>query len=169
MRTVMFAFMAAALIMAAPLVAEMYIPTGQTVQGIRCDPIEGTAYHIHAHLSIYDHGRPVPVPEDVGRPLFAGCLYWLHTHTPDGIIHVESPVFRTFTLGQFFAIWGQPLSRTQAATAKLRRGEKMTVWVDGHRYTGDPRGIQIAQHLDVTIDVGSPAPKPTPFTAWNGL
>ncbi len=36
-----------------------------------------------------------------------GCFYWLHTHTEDGIIHIESPVQRTFTLGHFFAIWGR--------------------------------------------------------------
>src|SRR5581483_12030445 len=30
----------------------------------------------------------------------------LHTHEPDGIIHVESPVNRKFTLGEFFDVWG---------------------------------------------------------------
>lgn len=131
--------------------------------------MEGTAYHIHAHLSVLDHGKGVPIPEDVGRPLFQGCFYWLHTHTPDGIIHVESPVVHTFTLGDFFAIWGEPLTPHQAAEAKLRRGEKMTVWVDGHRFAGDPRKIPLTEHLDVTVEVGPPANKPAPFTAWNGL
>jgi hypothetical protein len=168
MKAVALAFMLAALVMAAPLIAEAYLPTGEPVAGIRCERMEGTAYHIHAHLAVFDHGKAVPIPEDIGRPLFAGCFYWLHTHTPDGIIHVESPVFRTFTIGQFFAIWGQPLTKTQAATAKLRKGETMTVWVDGNRYKGDPRSIQLAEHLDVTIDVGPPAGKPAPFTDWHG-
>lgn len=164
----MIAFMLAALIMAAPLIAEEYLPSGQPVEGVRCDRVEGTVYHIHSHLAVFDHGRPVPIPEDVGRPLFAGCFYWIHTHTPDGIIHVEAPVFKSFTLGQFFAIWGQPLSRSRAATARLRPGEKITVWVDGNRYGGDPSAIALAEHLDVTIDVGPPARKPTPFTDWHG-
>ena len=50
------------------------------------------------------------------------CFYWLHTHAEDGIIHVESPsTTETFTLGQFFAEWGIPLSSTQVgpATGKL--------------------------------------------------
>lgn len=131
--------------------------------------MEGTAFHIHAHLAIYDHGKPVPIPEDIGRPLFAGCFYWLHTHTPDGIIHVESPVARTFTLGQFFAIWGEPLSRTRAADARLRKGERMTVWLNGSRYAGDPNAIELAQHTEITIDVGPPAPRPQPFQGWGGL
>jgi len=162
--------LAASLFAAAPAPpAQANIPEGEPVRGIRCDQMEGTAYHIHAHLTVNDHGKPVDIPDDVGRPLFTPCFYWLHTHTPDGIIHVESPVVRTFTLGQFFAIWDEPLSRTRAASAKLRKGEKMTVWLDGRRYGGNPSAIAIAQHTDVVIDVGPPAPKPTPFTQWNGL
>ncbi len=165
----MIAYLLSALIAALPPVAERFIPTGQPVHGIRCERMEGTAMHIHQHLAIFDHGKPVPIPEDVGRPLFAGCFYWLHTHTPNGIIHVESPVVRSFSLADFFAIWGQPLSRTDVAGAKLRPGDKMTIWIDGRRYTGDPRSIPLTEHEDITIDVGPPAGKPAPFTAWNGL
>jgi len=155
--------------MLSPLCANADIPQGEPVAGIRCDKMEGTAYHIHAHLTINDHGRALAIPDSVGRPIFGQCFYWLHTHTPDGIIHIESPVVRTFTLGQFFSIWGEPLSRTRASDAKVRKGEKMTVWLNGSRYNGDPRAIPLAQHTDITIDVGPPAPKPAPFTAWNGL
>lgn len=164
----MIAFLLSALILALPVVAEISIPTGQPVNGIRCDRMEGQKMHIHQHLAIFDRGKPVPIPDDVGRPLFAGCFYWLHTHTSDGIIHVESPVFRDFTLRDFFAIWAEPLSRTQIAGAKLRPGEKLTIWIDGHLYGGDPRSIPLTNHEDITIDVGKPANKPPPFTAWNG-
>jgi hypothetical protein len=144
------------------------IPSGQPVQGIHCDQMEGSVLHIHQHLAIYDHGKPVGIPEDVGRPLIGQCFYWLHTHTPDGIIHVESPSFRSFTLGNFFGVWGQPLTATDVAGAKPRKGEHIVTWVDGNRYTGNPRDIELTQHLDVTIEVGPPYTKPAPFTAWNG-
>jgi len=144
------------------------IPAGQTIDGIRCDQMEGSVLHIHQHLAILDHGKPVGVPPDVGRPLIGQCFYWLHTHTPDGIIHVESPNFRTFTLGNFFDVWGEPLSRSDVAGAKPRKGERVQVWVDGAPYAGDPRKIELTQHLDVTIEVGPPYSKPAPFTAWNG-
>lgn len=160
---------AAFIALLAPIGVRADIPQGETVAGIHCDKMEGTAYHIHSHLTINDHGHPIGIPDSVGRPIFGQCFYWLHTHTPDGIIHIESPVVRTFTLGQFFAVWGEPLSRTRASDARLRKGEKMTVWLNGSRYKGDPRAIPLAQHTDITIDVGAPAPKPTPFTAWNGL
>jgi len=145
------------------------VPAGGPVDGIHCDQMEGNVLHIHQHLAIFDHGKRVGVPEDVGRPLMGNCFYWLHTHTPDGIIHVESPTMRSYTLGQFFAVWGQPLSRADVAGAKLRPGERTTVWVDGNVYTGDLQKIELTSHLDVTIEVGPPAKKPVPYTAWNGL
>jgi hypothetical protein len=144
------------------------IPIGQPVDGVKCEAMEGTAFHIHSHLEILDHGKSVTVPEDVGRPLAAGCFYWLHTHTPDGIIHIESPTFTTYTLGQFTDIWGVPLSRTNVAGAKPRKGESVKVYVDGRLYAGDPRKIEFAQHLEIVILVGPPYKVPAPFTAWNG-
>jgi hypothetical protein len=164
-----FIALAAALpLLLLPAHARAAVPVGQPVDGIKCEAMEGSVLHIHQHLAIVDHGHALTVPEDVGRPLLGQCLYWLHTHTPDGIIHVESPTFRTYTLGNFFDIWGEPLSRTDVAGAKPKKGEHVAVWVDGQPYAGDPRKIELTQHLDVTIDIGPPYRKPSPFTAWNG-
>jgi hypothetical protein len=143
-------------------------PAGEPVRGIRCEAMEGLKFHIHQHLAIYDHGRAVGVPSDIGRPLAAQCFYWLHTHTPDGIIHVESPVYRTFTLGDVFAVWGEPLGVKDVAGARVRTGERVVTYVNGTRYTGDPAKIELAQHTDIAIMVGPPYAKPAPFTEWNG-
>ena len=58
----------------------------------------------------YSNGESETIPGDVGRT--SNCLFWLHTHAALGVIHVEAPVARTFTLAQFFAVWqqGKPLS-----------------------------------------------------------
>jgi hypothetical protein len=144
------------------------IPSGQPVDGIHCDAMEGSVLHIHQHVAILDHGKPIRIPEDVGRPLLGNCFYWIHTHTPDGIIHVESPNFSSFTLVNFFDIWGQPLRMNDVAGAKPGKGEHIAVWVDGRPYHGDPRAIPLTQHLDVTIEVGPPYARPAPFDAWNG-
>jgi len=149
-------------------VASAQVADGRTIDGIHCEAMEQTAMHIHQHVSIFDHGKPVTIPDDVGRPISAQCFYWLHTHTPDGIIHVEAPTLRTFTLGQFFDVWGEPLSRTDVAGARPRRGEHVAIYVDGQPYTGDPRKIELTLHLDVAIRVGPPYAPPPPFTAWNG-
>ena len=101
---------------------------GDTVQGVSCQSSEQPAYHIHTHLAVYVDGKLRPITAGVGivepqsqqgaNPPFYGatnCYYWLHVHTQDGVIHVESPTTRKYTLGQFFAIWGQPLSKTRSA------------------------------------------------------
>ncbi len=74
-----------------------------SINGIPCETQEYTTYHIHSHLDIFVNGQHTPVPAQIG--LENTCLYWLHTHTPDGIIHMESPKERDFTLGEFFDIW----------------------------------------------------------------
>src|SRR5438309_5245884 len=74
------------------------------VDGIECDTTEYSTFHVHAHLDIFVDGHPLTVPAFIGIE-DRSCLYWLHTHTPDGVIHIESPQERGFTLGQFFDIW----------------------------------------------------------------
>lgn len=143
--------------------------TGQPIAGISCDAQEGQRTHIHQHLVILDHGKPVDIPRNVGQSPEHRCLYWVHTHTPDGIIHIEAPNERSFTLSDFFKVWGQPLSRTQAASAQAAKGAKLKVWVDGKPFTGDPRAIKLAAHADIVIEAGPPFPKPPRFTAWGTL
>jgi hypothetical protein len=141
-------------------------PNGEPVVGISCDAMEGSRLHIHQHLTILEKGKPVPIPLDVGRPSHGRCLYWLHTHTPDGVIHVESPSDRTFTLGDFFAVWGQPLNPKRAASAMVAGKSSMKVWVDGKPFKGDPAKIPLKAHTDIVIEVGPPFPSPPKFTDW---
>lgn len=143
--------------------------TGQTVGGISCDAQEGSRIHIHQHLVIIDRGKPVEIPANIGIPAGKQCIYWVHTHTPDGIIHIEAPQDRTFTLGDFFLVWGQPLSRTHAASAAAARGQALKVWVNGKPYTGDPRKIALVPHADIVIEAGPPFPPPPRFTIWGTL
>jgi hypothetical protein len=160
--------LAAAAVLANAGVARAAVPAGQPIDGIRCEQMEGSVLHIHQHLTVLDHGKAIAVPDDVGRPLIGQCLYWLHTHTPDGVIHVESPSFHAYTLGNFFDIWGQPLTKANVAGAQPHKNERIVAWVNGRSYTGDLRNIELVQHLDVTIEVGPPYTKPAPFTAWHG-
>jgi hypothetical protein len=143
------------------------VPTGETIDGIRCDSSEGAVFHIHQHLTILDHGRPVEVAGDIGRPVLGQCFYWLHTHDTDGIIHVESPVYRSFTLGNFFDIWGQPLSQTVVGPAHIAKGQ-LRAYVDGSRYSGNPRAIGLTLHADIVLEAGPPYSIPKPFTNWQG-
>lgn len=148
--------------------------TGATVDGIGCQASEQVAYHIHAHLAIYVSGSRQVVPAGIGIPgpqqvvdgfVEGGkCLYWLHTHDTTGVIHVESPAQRVYTLGQFFDIWGRPLSGTQVGHATGH----VTVFLDGRRFTGNPRSIKLTPHAVIQLDVGKVVP-PQPFTFPAGL
>ena len=144
-------------------------PQGEPVAGISCDAMEGAILHIHQHLVVFDHGKQIAIPPNVGQHPARRCLYWVHTHTPDGIVHIESPTKRTFTLGDFFMIWGQPLTKTQASIAKADKGTSLKIWVNGKPYTGDPRQIQMTAHADIVIEAGPPFPKPPVFTNWGSL
>jgi hypothetical protein len=162
---------AAALAIAAPRLHAQYAGAmGQTIDGISCDASEGQRIHIHQHLVIMDHGHPVEIPSTIGQVPARRCLYWVHTHTPDGIIHIEAPKDQAFTLGNFFKVWGQPITRSQVGSARLAPKESMRVYVNGKRFTGDPAAIKLEPHADIFIEVGAPFAKVIPkFTNWGTL
>lgn len=146
---------------------------GATVDGIQCQTNEQVSYHIHVHLAMYVNGKPQTLPRGIGIPgaqvqngfVDSGkCFYWLHTHDTTGVIHIESPTTRTYTLGQFFDIWGRKLSSTQLGNTKGH----LTVYVNGKQFTGDPRSIAFSAHKLIQIDVGKVVP-PQPYTFAQGL
>ena len=159
---------------ASLLLAPVGGASGTAVDGIQCQPTEQVTYHVHAHIAVYVNGKARLIPEGVGitparqevstseGPYVASgtCYYWLNTHTNDGIIHVGAPAQQTYTLGQFFDIWGQPLTATQVGPAT----GSLIVYVNGQRYTGDPRAIPLAAHALIQLDVGTDfAPQPFSF------
>jgi hypothetical protein len=162
---------------AGPVLAPASSTTpGATVDGIQCAPVEQLAYHIHSHLQVFVDGQPRALPGAIGingpvaqqtpeGPFYGAsqCIYWLHTHTNDGIIHVESPTKRVYTLGNFFDEWRQPLSAAQVAGAK----GKVTAFVNGKPWTKDPRSIPLVPHASIQLDVGQP-PVPAKTIDWSG-
>lgn len=137
---------------------------GDTVHGVKCETSERLAYHIHAHLAVYVDGAERTIPADVG--IFDNeCIYWLHTHDDTGILHIESPDERVYTVGDFFAVWHQPLSNNQVGPAK----GAVTAWVDGKRYTGDVADIPLELHSVIQLDVGEDAPPPEDYHFPEGV
>jgi hypothetical protein len=162
----------------APLAGAATSATGQPVDGISCQTNEQTIFHIHAHLTIFVNGAPRQVPAAIGIPgaqpqntpqgpfISSGtCFYWLHTHAPDGIIHIESPVQRTYTLGNFFDEWGQPLGPNQVGPAKGH----VTAIYNGQVYQGNVRNIPLNAHAQIQLEVGKPLVAPESITFPNGL
>jgi hypothetical protein len=135
----------------------------RVIDGIRCQP-EHLETHYHAHLELLRNGRPVVVPALIGIDLQHQCLYWLHTHDTTGVMHIESPDTRTYNLGEFFDVWGQPLSRTRAASLH----GALKVFVGTKRVNVDPRTIVLRPHELITIEQGRTVPPP-PYQFAPGL
>jgi hypothetical protein len=165
---------------AAPLLARADAPApGQRVDGISAAAAEQLAFHIHAHLTVFLAGVPRQIPYGVGiaPPLeveptpqgsFAlggAAFFWLHTHAADGIIHIESPIVRTYTLGNFFDIWNEPLGPERVGPAAGR----VTAFFDGRRYLGNPRNIPLLAHAQIQLDVGRPLVAPESIEFPSGL
>jgi hypothetical protein len=152
---------------------------GRTVDGITSAPSEQLAFHVHAHLAVFVAGAPRRIPNGVGiapplqvqstaRGPFAtggAGISWLHTHAPDGIIHIEAPAGRRFTLGNFFDIWGEPLGPDLVGPA----AGPVRAFVDGRPYRGDPRHIPLMAHAQIQLDVGRPFVAPESIAFPPGL
>jgi len=129
---------------------------GAPISGIECWATEQAAYHVHTKLEIYVRGEKRTVPANIGI-IPNRCMYWLHTHDSTGWIHVEAPRQIRATLGQFFDIWGQPLSSERVLEVDLRSsGLEMRIYVDGKPHEGDPREIELVDMREIVIDVGPP-------------
>ncbi|MDQ6836942.1 MAG: hypothetical protein M3137_01010 [Actinomycetota bacterium] len=159
---------------AGPALATPASTDGSYIAGVSCGATEQIATHVHTHLAIYVDGQPRSVPLGVGfsgqvqiqhsahgdfAAGVSGCLYYLHTHAADGIIHVEAPAGRQFVLGQFFAVWGQPLKDGHIGPAT----GPVTAYVNGHRWTGSLEDIPLHSHESIQLNVGTPVVAPQPF------
>jgi hypothetical protein len=152
-----------------------FVRPGGIVNGITCRKGEKFIFHVHAHLALFVDGKPRRVPAGIGvapplkfepRPnnqsyvVDGACFGWLHTHTPDGGIHIEAPFQRAFTLGDLFDVWGQPLGPDRLGTS---RG-KVTAWYEGKPYLGNPRNIPLGQHSRIQLSIGEPVVAPIQIT-----
>lgn len=147
---------------------------GQPVDGIACSTSEQLVYHIHSHLTLIVNGQEIAVPLGIGitPPTqvvsgfvnSGGCFYSLHTHDATGIIHVESPVQKVYTLGDFFDVWGEPLGPRGMAGYQ----GQVNAFINGKPYTGDPRNIPLTAHAEITVEIGTHTTPPV-FTFPQGL
>jgi len=152
--------------------------TGQPADGISCQTSEQSLFHIHAHLTVFVNGSARQAPAAIGIPgaqaqstaqgpfIATGtCFYWLHTHAADGIIHIESPVQRTYTLGNFFDVWGQPLGTDRVGPAT---GHVVALY-NGQVFQGNPRDIPLTAHAQIQLQVGTPLVAPEQISWPSGL
>jgi len=161
-------------------VGSAHWPSGNTPSGGQGAPVGGLVcvypspvqYHVHTHLSIFLDGVALALPGEVGIVTLTPtteCHYPLHTHDATGLVHAHATAQTLFTLGQFFAVWGQPLQRDNVAGLV---GLPVVVYVTdagvARVYTGDDlQGLQLLSHREITIQIGTPIAQIPQFT-WTG-
>lgn len=151
---------------------------GQTVGNVAClSSMYTNNYHVHFFLGILVNKHQYALPDAIGLYKYgsesggytnnAQCYYALHTHDASGMVHVESSSTASlsssvFNLGQFLAVWGEPISSSGfgpfsgpvhvfVAHPPLRA----TYSGPYTAYTGDPHAIPIYSHEAIWIEVGT--------------
>jgi hypothetical protein len=155
-------------------------PLGNSTDGIPCNATmnNSSTFHRHIWLGIVVQGDLVKLPAGIGivNPShIAGdpsgfydqgtCYYYIHTHDSSGYVHVEPADGTTYTLKDFFAVWGQQLTATDVAgftapsiqvfTAQAPNGGTETTngWT---QFSGDPNTIPLNSHTAIFLEVGPP-------------
>jgi hypothetical protein len=133
-------------------------------------PKAGNSWQAHSELQIFVRGTRVPVPAGIG--LAPGLESPLHTHQTDGVIHVESQTANTFTLGDFFDVWGVRLTGTCLGGYCDSGSRRLRAYVDGEPVKGSPRAITLENHSVIVLTFGLHPQEPSPIPSshdWTGL
>jgi hypothetical protein len=137
----------------------------QRLRAIGLDPLtqEGQVVHIHQHLDLFSGRRQVTVPANIGIDASGTYLAALHTHDNTGIVHVESPTAASYTLGQFFAVWGVRLDARCIGGLCAGGAKRLRAWVNGKPVAADPTRIILDQHQEIVLAYGTAAQVPDPL------
>jgi len=127
------------------------------IDGIECDTVEHLTFHTHTQLNITINNQSYAIPAGIGI-VQDYCIYWLHTHDDSGLIHIESPVKREFTLGQFLSIWNK-FNSSDAVVQNLtdnRIGGDLTVYVNGSQMSNnnnstDYRDLELKDRGNISL------------------
>jgi len=135
---------------------------GRPIDGRSCSLRRGPRYG--AHLEIFAHRHVVAIPAGIGiappfrtlgARVFRGhCYYPAITTDPTGVIALRRGA--RITLGEFFDIWGQPLSHLSIGPFTTLLSSPVVAYFDGRRWSGDPRAIPLRRHSLIVLEVDGP-------------
>jgi hypothetical protein len=151
-------------IAAASLLVVMWTQTassaadGKPIAGIQCEHQEYGDFHIHAHVDVFVDGKAMTVPAMIGILQAQKCLYWMHTHDDSGIVHIEAPKKRVFTLAQFFDLW------KATGSAEPQRKDAPKIYVNGKKVDKRPDQVELDDHMEIAVVYGKePASIPSSY------
>ncbi len=134
------------------------------VHGLRCSAAQRPRFG--AHLELFARGRVLIVPAGIGIAppqrrsgayvLGGSCAYPLRTTDPTGVVIVDRGT--AASLGTFFALWGQSLSRTTLASFRGR----VHAFLNGEAWRSAPQAIPLDRHAEIVLEVdGDVLPHPS--------
>jgi hypothetical protein len=144
---------------------------GLPIAGLGCRKAERPRFGVH--IELFAARRVVLVAPGIGIApprlrrgayVSAGrCSYPVRTREPTGVVEVDRGV--RATVGDLFAVWGQPLGRRRLAGFHGR----MSAYVGGRPWRGDPRAIPLRRHAQIVLEVGGHVPPHASYRFPGGL
>ncbi len=120
-----------------------------------------TSLHQHPNLQVFIAGQAQVVPGDIG----IAANHWvdhsmdaygemagmspLHTHDSSGVIHLEMSRWHACTLGDLFAVWGQPFDEGHL----LSSAGAVSMTVNGNPST-EFRGLVLQDGQQIVVRAG---------------
>jgi len=127
----------------------------------------GQVQHTHTHLDISIDGQPVAVPAEIGFDLGVQVTAPILTRDGSGIVHVESPTARTFTLGELFTEWEVRLTSACIGVTCTSASEVVRFYVNGYAFAGDPNSIALRSHQEIAIVAAAAGATAAPPSSYN--
>jgi hypothetical protein len=151
------------------------VAAARPVRGLRCARVKRKAYGVH--LEIFGNRRDLVIPAGIG---FAPprkrdgayvtdgrCWYPVRTREPTGLIEIDEGI--EVTLGDFFDLWGQALSKRRLLSFRVPPGEEVELFVNGKRHHGDPRSLPLNRHAAIVLEAGGFFPPTRSYVFPPGL
>jgi len=137
---------------------------------MQCTTDMATQFHIHAHLVMMIDKQNVPVPAEIGIDDATQCMHSIHTHDDTGVIHIEAPVQKDFTLADFFYIWGKSFNKDQIMDSKVDATHGLKMYVDGKEVQSfENLVLQDTQDIFIDYYLLKDGPDAVPaFYPWEG-
>jgi hypothetical protein len=95
------------------------------------------------------------------------CSYPIRTLEPTGLIEIDEGSHPT--VGAFFDLWGQRLSRKRMLGFRAAPGQHVSAFVDGKRWRRSPRLIPLGRHAAIVLEVGGYFPPTRRYAFPDGL
>jgi hypothetical protein len=156
-----------------PPSAPARVREGRSVDGMHCTQSRTRRYGVH--IEVFAHRYVVIVPAGIGVAMpFArrfgavvprGCSYAARTLLPTGVVEVRTGT--RLTLGDLFAIWGQPLGPHRLVGFRSKRS--VLAFVGGRRWLADARTIPLRRHAQIVLEIGGYVPPHARFLFPKGL